>query len=221
MKEIKFRAKDLIDNEWLYGFPVFSDKDKEYCRFYVVQDEGYKPCLVRLDTVSQFTGLCNVVENEIYDGDIVKFDDKLFVVKRECDTLGGSWSNTAYILDEIGTSSGMAFEDTIDDYCNEICVEIVGNVYDNPELLKGDDEIDDIRAADVQPVKRWISVNDRLPDANYDCLVWYSCDTAFGKCKSWGIAHCSRCDWDTKHLDGDNIEVLYWMPLPEPPKDGE
>lgn len=76
-------------------------------------------------------------------------------------------------------------------------------------------------AADVQPVERWISVNDRLPDANYDCFVWYSCDTAFGKCKSWGIAHCSRCDWDTKHLDGDNIEVLYWMPLPEPPKDGD
>lgn len=74
--------------------------------------------------------------------------------------------------------------------------------------------------ADVQPVK-WISVNDRLPEATYDCLVWYSCDTAFGKSKSWGIAHCSRCDWYTKHLDGDNIVVLYWMPLPEPPKDGD
>lgn len=74
-------------------------------------------------------------------------------------------------------------------------------------------------AADVQPIDRWISVEDRLPDATYDCLVWYSCDTAFGKCKSWGIAHCSRCDWYTKHLDGDNIEVLYWMPMPEPPQD--
>lgn len=78
-----------------------------------------------------------------------------------------------------------------------------------------------VPAADVQPVSRWISVDDRLPDATYDCLVWYSCDTAFGKSKSWGIAHCSRCDWYTKHLDGDNIVVLYWMPLPEPPKDGE
>ena len=75
--------------------------------------------------------------------------------------------------------------------------------------------------ADVQPVSQWISVKDRLPDALYDCLVWYSCDTAFGKCKSWGIAHCSRCDWYTKHLDGDNIVVLYWMPCPEPPKDGD
>lgn len=67
----------------------------------------------------------------------------------------------------------------------------------------------------------WTSVEDKLPEATYDCLVWYSCDTAFGKCKSWGIAHCSRGDWYTKHLDGDNIEVLYWMPMPEPPKEEE
>lgn len=194
MKEIKFRAKDLTDNEWLYGFPVFLDKDKEYCRFYVVQAEGYKLCLVRLDTVSQFTGLRNVVENEIYDGDIVKFDDRLYVVKRECDTLGGSWSNTAYILDEIGTSSGMAFEDTIDDYCNEICVEIVGNVYDNPELLKGDD----IRAADVQAVKHgyWEEITDYggWGDTHYRCSVcgeeWY---LENGKPKDNNMNFCPRC----------------------------
>ena len=79
--------------------------------------------------------------------------------------------------------------------------------------------IDQMKAADVQPVDRWISVDDRLPEADYDCFVWYSCDTAFGKSKSLGIAHCSRCDWYTKHLDGDNIVVLYWMPCPEPPKE--
>lgn len=73
-------------------------------------------------------------------------------------------------------------------------------------------------AADVQPVDRWISAEDRLPEDNGDCLVWYSCDTAFGKSESWGIAHCSRCDWYTKHLDGDNIVVLYWQSMPEPPE---
>ena len=78
-----------------------------------------------------------------------------------------------------------------------------------------------IPAADVQPVNQWISVDDKLPDTVDDCLVWYSCDTAFGKSKSVGISFCSRCDWYKKHLNGDNIVVLYWMPLPEPPKDGE
>lgn len=78
--------------------------------------------------------------------------------------------------------------------------------------------LDDINAADVQPVVRWISVDESLPENDADCLVWYKCDTAFGKSESWGIAHCSRCDWYTKHLDGDNIVVHYWHPLPEPPK---
>lgn len=81
--------------------------------------------------------------------------------------------------------------------------------------------IDGIKATDVQPVNQWISVDDKLPDTVDDCLVWYSCDTAFGKSKSVGISFCSRCDWYKKHLNGDNIVVLYWMPLPEPPKDGE
>ena len=77
--------------------------------------------------------------------------------------------------------------------------------------------IDIMPAADVQPVDRWISVDEALPENDADCLVWYKCDTAFGKSESWGIAHCSRCDWYTKHLNGDNIVVLYWRPLPEPP----
>lgn len=73
--------------------------------------------------------------------------------------------------------------------------------------------------ADVQPVDRWISAEDRLPEEDGDCLVWYRCDTAFGKSESWGIAHCSRCDWYTKHLHGDNIVVLYWQSMPKPPKE--
>lgn len=79
----------------------------------------------------------------------------------------------------------------------------------------------DFPAEDVQPVDQWISVDDKLPDTVDDCLVWYSCNTAFGKSKSVGISFCSRDDWYKNHLNGDNIVVLYWMPLPEPPKDGD
>ena len=88
-------------------------------------------------------------------------------------------------------------------------------------LNKVERALSEMPAADVQPVNQWISVDDKLPDTVYDCLVWYSCDTAFGKSKSVGISFCSRCDWYKKHLNGDNIVVLYWMPLPEPPKDGD
>ena len=78
--------------------------------------------------------------------------------------------------------------------------------------------IDNMPTIEVEPDNGWISVDDRLPEAIYDCLVWYSCDTPFGKSKSVDITYCSRGDWHTKHLNGDNIVVLYWQPLPESPK---
>jgi hypothetical protein len=78
--------------------------------------------------------------------------------------------------------------------------------------------IDNMPIIEAEPDSGWISVDDKLPEESYDCLVWYSCDTPFGKSESVGISFCSRCDWYTKHLDGDNIVVLYWQPLPEPPK---
>ena len=74
--------------------------------------------------------------------------------------------------------------------------------------------INSMSTIEVEP----ISVEDRLPEAIYDCLVWYSCDTSFGKSKSVGISYYSRGDWYTKHLNGDNIVILYWLPLPKPPK---
>lgn len=85
------------------------------------------------------------------------------------------------------------------------------------ELLETIEEFEE----EAQPDNGWISVDDRLPEAIYDCLVWYSCDTPFGKSKSVDITYCSRGDWCTKHLNGDNIVVLYWLPLPEPPKEVE
>ena len=85
-------------------------------------------------------------------------------------------------------------------------------------LVRAKNAFEIIPTADVQPVDRWISVEDKLPEDDGDCLVWYRCDTVFGKSESWGIAHCSRCDWYTKHLDGDNIVVLHWQPMPEPPE---
>ena len=102
--------------------------------------------------------------------------------------------------------------DKIDGYAYSYKTDSGGVPYINIDCVRA------MLAKAVQPVDRWISVEDRLPEDDGDCLVWYRCDTVFGKSESWGIAHCSRCDWYTKHLDGDNIEVLYWQSMPEPPE---
>jgi hypothetical protein len=81
----------------------------------------------------------------------------------------------------------------------------------------------DIPATDVQPVNQWISVKDRLPESEKEVLVWYR--------YTWGDAPTSygfginRWYSNTKQWrDGcllKGVEILYWQPLPEPPKDGD
>lgn len=60
-------------------------------------------------------------------------------------------------------------------------------------------------------VGRWISVKDRLPDEDDCYLVVIESEI----CVSIDIAEYSENRWH-KH-----DKVLYWQPLPEPPKDGE
>lgn len=77
-----------------------------------------------------------------------------------------------------------------------------------------DEAIYDIRtlkAADVQPVNQWISVKDRLPNEDDCYLVVIESEI----CVSIDIAEYSENRWH-KH-----DKVLYWQPLPEPPKDGD
>lgn len=98
--------------------------------------------------------------------------------------------------------------------------------YDGHCVHRGECDIDVIKtapAADVQPVKQWISVKDRLPDESCGCLgivdgevteVNYS-----PKSKGY-ICVWSMCDADGFRPLSDDT-VTHWQPLPEPPKDGD
>ena len=86
------------------------------------------------------------------------------------------------------------------------------------ELL---DYILDMPAADVQLVDRWISVEDRLPEGTATVLVWYTSNTLFGLSEGYGLSWYSpTAKWYKNELNGENIAVRYWQPLPEPPKEG-
>lgn len=133
MREILFRGKRKDNGEWVKG--SFWDE--------IPGELGgiaqYGSCVfhhVDLTTVGQFTGLYNAAGQKIWEGDIVRFGNANYVVQREDETPGGYWASTAYIMKEIGVCDYMSFVDTIDDYYNEICVEIIGNIHDNPELLE-------------------------------------------------------------------------------------
>lgn len=91
--------------------------------------------------------------------------------------------------------------------------------------------VEDFPAADVQPVDRWISVKDRMPDTPEEGLnVMYSdcclvCDE-FGWCgMAYYITDGQKSWWEFADAQNKNkidwTEVSHWQPLPEPPKDGD
>ena len=64
-------------------------------------------------------------------------------------------------------------------------------------------------------VQEWISVKDRLPGKNVNCIVHYRhayCDT-----DGYFAIGCCRYDGE-KFQIGLAYKVTHWMPLPEPPK---
>lgn len=74
--------------------------------------------------------------------------------------------------------------------------------------------LDKLPAADVEPVNRWISVDERLPDNPRERVLVYIKDAN-------GIMGLPNIDTD-RYLEGDWVRwpenVTHWQPLPEPPK---
>lgn len=127
MRMIKFRGKDRRIGKWYYGNLYV---DEIHGRTYI---RTHKPgCLdVDPETVGQFTGLMDKNGAEIYEGDIVKWSNgMLYAVK--------FWDGMFYASVEEcneGIFGGFPLYRLIE-YEDGGC-EIVGNIHDNTELLKG------------------------------------------------------------------------------------
>lgn len=129
-RKIKFRGRDE-QGEWQEGHLlvqlgihyILTPIWEMYRNEYVETDRSTKH-MVNACTVGQFTGLLDKNGNEIYEGDIVEYDwyiigDKpAYRVKKQV------------VFDDMGARVG---DDRIRNCTN---VEVVGNIHDNPELLK-------------------------------------------------------------------------------------
>lgn len=64
-------------------------------------------------------------------------------------------------------------------------------------------------------VQEWISVKDRLPGENVNCIVHYK----HAYCNNDGYWAIGCCFYDGEKFQiGLAYKVTHWMPLPEPPK---
>jgi len=133
MIEILFRGKSIRGSEWEYGYVLISDDGKK-ATIYEPQDAEFNawcvfPHGVLPDTVGQFTGLLDKSGNKIFDGDIVRTK-----YGRLCEVV---WFTSPEFngLDLRPVESEHRAPDKFDLWSN---LTVVGNKWDNPELLNED-----------------------------------------------------------------------------------
>lgn len=123
MREILFRAQDIKTKEWRYGFLT-----KMWGEYHIVDENNENSAYeVIPETVGQFTGLTDKNGKKVFEGDVVEYagscGEIVFVerrgsfMSREKD-MNCEWLST---LPRYGTG----------------IMEIIGNIYDNKEILEG------------------------------------------------------------------------------------
>ncbi|MCY7446360.1 YopX family protein [Bacillus safensis] len=145
MREIKFRGspiEDYDDLNWFEG-GIYINKDDRLA--YINTDySGVVP--VHWDSVGQYTGLKDSEGNEIYEGDIIHCVHWFFngdeIEEHFTASVGfrdGSFTleniKSRYYSDFTGEENGKGICWIGDiNYCEED-YEVIGNIYENPELL--------------------------------------------------------------------------------------
>lgn len=136
MREILFRGKPLgnLHGKFIYGSLGVIDTD--LCAIYhCFEFKADEMRLVDIGTVGQYTGITDGNGKKIFEGDILKVIDckrKKTYITEVCiyfNILCVNPNGKRYEFTPIG------FENAIwDDESYE--VEVIGNIYDNPELLE-------------------------------------------------------------------------------------
>lgn len=134
MREIKVRGKRIDNGNWTYGFYVLREDESPVGETWETYNQhlictydfqGLTEYEVDIETVGQYTGIEDNNDVEIYEGDIVK---NLNHIK--------SLTRVGVIVFSEGSFRVDFLIDESPQVIDRFDLEVIGNVYDNSELLK-------------------------------------------------------------------------------------
>lgn len=134
MREILFKAKRIDNGEWVEGYYlrdqyhiggkdiIFYRKDSDWFTVYTNK--------IDIETLCQFTGLCDKNGNKIWENDILMAHlDEFYPEDTTCETV--EWGFAGFVVHEANSTD----REYLDKFDLEN-FEVVGNIFDNPELLQ-------------------------------------------------------------------------------------
>ena len=143
MREILFRGKRLDNGEWVEGYYARKGADEESYKHNICVSNFHSDYQSNLlypfyfvdyevdpESVGQYTGLNDMSDKRIFEGDILSYNGCHYKVLFFAGYARFAPTRDAYLAKRFGFQPFCGFDMR--------CAEVIGNIHDNPELLKGE-----------------------------------------------------------------------------------
>ena len=137
MREILFRGKRTLNGEWIYG---------NYCGAEYLVNDGIEHLIIEVprsgasgkvipETLGQYTGLTDKNGKKIFEGDICQTKSYALIDEKPFEVVWDDYYSGWYWQDIEVSRETDALTKTVAEL-----TEVIGNIHDNPDMLKGGGE---------------------------------------------------------------------------------
>ena len=141
MRESKFRAQRVDNNQWAYGYYCYNSLTNK-AHIYAFDEKRSYVYEVISETVGQYIGLKDKTAKEIYDGDIVRvfkfINDSDLPEDGELEFIQDAQVKMMFTMQLPHWSLVNLYGLEIEYVGWFDRLEVIGNIYQNPELIKGE-----------------------------------------------------------------------------------
>lgn len=142
-REILFKAKRADNGEWVEGY-YFGVGEKHMILNFSTDESGTYHNMYEIDpeTLCQYTGLTDKNGNKIWENDIIKyhFGEQTAPIKYDIYQSCFDSTKTQHCGFYVDWDYKKNLRKDLGYWINMVDAEVIGNIFDNPELLEGGNE---------------------------------------------------------------------------------